>query len=475
MAENLTNLFTAVTSWAQQYAGILGLKEFDVSTPEGRSRERYRRAALTAVSSAGAKVVTVITMLIAVPLTLHYLGPERYGLWMTISSIVAMMGFADLGMGLGLMNAISEAHGQDDRQAAVRYISSGFIMLSAVALLMVIGFAVAYPVIPWQRVFNVTSQQAIREAGPAMGVFIVCFAVNLPLGVVQRVQLGYQEGFINSLWESAGKVLGLAGLLLVIYLKAGLTWLVLAVAGAPPLAWLFNSLIVFGFRRPWLRPSFLNYHSPSARKVLHTGLFFFLLQMGVTLIYGVDNLIIAQFLGPEAVTQYAIPYQMFSLALVLFNVIIGPLWPAYGEAIARGDMTWVRKTLNRSLKLILLLTGVVSIFLIIFGNKLLYYWVGSQISASLPLKIGLGFWMIVLTFGSAMTILLNAANIFRFQLIFHFITLLLSLIAKCIFIKIFALPGIIWGTVLVYFSFIIIPYSLFIHKMFFRNFHPVTN
>ena len=289
-------------------------------------------------------------MLIAVPLTLHYLGTERYGMWMTISSIVAMMGFADLGMGLGLMNAISEAHGQEDRLAAERYVSSGFFMLSAVALLILVGFAAAYPFIPWQRVFNVKSQQAIQEAGPAMAVFIACFAVNLPLGVVQQIQLGYQEGFVNSLWESAGRVLGLAGLLLVIYLKAGLTWLVLAMAGAPALAWLLNSLVCI-----WLSPSLVASQVPELPqrqrpKSSSYRSFFFILQMGVTLIYGSDNLIITQFLGPEAVTQYAIPYQMFSLSLVIFNIVIAPLWPAYGEAIARGDIAWVTKSLETFIK-----------------------------------------------------------------------------------------------------------------------------
>jgi O-antigen/teichoic acid export membrane protein len=155
---------------------------------------------------------------------------------MTISSVIAMMAFADLGMGLGLMNAISEAHGKDDRQAAVTYVSSGFFMLAAMALIIVGAFALAYPFIPWPRLFNVKTPQAIQEAGPAMAVFLACFAANLPLGVVQRVQWGYQEGFFNNLWESAGKVLGLWGLLLVIYLKAGLLWLVLAMAGAPVLA-----------------------------------------------------------------------------------------------------------------------------------------------------------------------------------------------------------------------------------------------
>ncbi len=55
---------------------------------------------------------------------------------MTISSVIALAGFADLGMGYGLLNAISEANGKDDRNAARKYISSAFILLSAVALVV---------------------------------------------------------------------------------------------------------------------------------------------------------------------------------------------------------------------------------------------------------------------------------------------------------------------------------------------------
>jgi hypothetical protein len=89
--------------------GVLRLKPFDTATPEGRSLERYRRGALTTFTSVTARVLTVFTGLIAVRLTVRYLGTERYGLWMTITSVVAMMSFADLGIGNGLLNSISEA------------------------------------------------------------------------------------------------------------------------------------------------------------------------------------------------------------------------------------------------------------------------------------------------------------------------------------------------------------------------------
>jgi O-antigen/teichoic acid export membrane protein len=465
----VADLLTLLTSLTKQGAGIFRLKEFDTSTPEGRSRERYRRMALTALASAGARVITMATMLIAVPLTLHYLGSERYGMWMTISSIIAMLGLADFGMGLGLLNSISEAHGQDDRLAAERYVSSGFFMLSGVAALIVLVLAVAYPFIAWQRVFNVQSRQAIQEAGPAMAAFVLCFAANLPLGVVRNIQQGYQEGYFNNLWESAGKLMGLAALLLVIYAQAGLVWLVLALAGTPALALVCNNLELFGFRRPWLRPRFQKADGASAKKVMHAGLFFSLLQVCLILTYSSDNVIIAQFLGPEAVTQYAIPYQMFSLSLIIFNVILAPLWPAYSEALARGDLAWVRKALNRSLKFILLSTGITSILLVVFGKILLNFWVGSKVSPSLLLNLPLGIWMVVLTLGSALSMVLNAANIFYFQIKFVFLTFVIAIILKCTFINKFGLPGMVWGTILSYVLFFIIPYSIFIHKRFYKE------
>src|ERR1039458_3242382 len=50
--------------------GLLRLKPFDTATEEGRSRERYRRAALTTITSVIGRVVTVFTSLLTVRLTI---------------------------------------------------------------------------------------------------------------------------------------------------------------------------------------------------------------------------------------------------------------------------------------------------------------------------------------------------------------------------------------------------------------------
>ena len=278
---------------------IFRLRAFDTSTSEGRSQERYRRVALTAGASAVAKCVSILTGLVTIPLTLGYLGAERYGVWMTLSSVVLMMGFADLGMGNGLLNAISEANGKDDRQAAINYVSSGFFMLLGLALLIVLLFFLAYSYVPWPGVFNIKTGQAVQEAGPAMAALVAVFALNLPLGVVQRAQMGYQEGYKTNIYQCLGSIFGLIAVLLVIYLHGGLAWLVVAMAGGPVLALMINWVILFRFQSPCLRPQWRSVTSTSSKKIFRIGFQFFVLQLSAALAWASDNLVLRKFWDPR--------------------------------------------------------------------------------------------------------------------------------------------------------------------------------
>src|SRR5262249_3053825 len=113
---------------------VFRLRPYDTATPEGRSLERYRRLAVTAISSAAGRGVSVAVGFVTVPLTLGYLGSERYGMWVTISSVVALLMLADFGINNGLLNLVAEAHGRDNQEAARQYVSSAIVVLSAVAL-----------------------------------------------------------------------------------------------------------------------------------------------------------------------------------------------------------------------------------------------------------------------------------------------------------------------------------------------------
>src|SRR6201994_3933831 len=123
-----------------------------------RGGERYRRAGITASSSFITKALNVAISFLSVPLTVHYLGDERYGVWLTISSLLTWMSMTDFGLaGNALINVLAEASGKDDQEGAQHYAASAFWALSGVGALTAIAAAVTFRFIPWREVFQVSA------------------------------------------------------------------------------------------------------------------------------------------------------------------------------------------------------------------------------------------------------------------------------------------------------------------------------
>jgi O-antigen/teichoic acid export membrane protein len=454
--------FIALTSRAKQLFEPSG----DLTTAEGRSRERHRRAAMSAGASALAKIVSVSTALISVPLSLHYLGPERYGMWMTMSSLVAMLSFADFGIGNGLLNIVAAAHGREDRPAMREAVSSGFVVLSLIAAVIIIGFATAYPFVPWFRIFNVKTAHAQAEAGPALAAFICCFALAIPTSIVQRVQIGLQRGFMASLWQCGSSVIALIGVLTAIALHAGLPWLVLAYTGAPLLAAMLNSATFFGIVQRDISPNFRRASRRGAARVASTGLLFFVLQIMVSISYSSDNVIIAQVFGAATVPQYAVPERMFSMITMVVTMMLGPLWPAYGEALARGDIDWARRTLVRSVTLGAGVAALASATLFMIAPTVLRFWVGPLIRPSLFLLAGFGVWKVLEVTGAAISMFLNGAHVVRAQVIIATITSFTGLTLKLFLVHRIGVAGLVWSTITVYSTLTLTSYYFILHRMF---------
>lgn len=427
---------------------LLRLKPFDTSTEEGRSQERYRRAALTTLASVAARAVTVCTSLLTVRLTIHYLGTERYGLWMTVTSVVSLLTFADLGIGNGLLNALADAHGRDDMKAAHRYVSSAFFVLLGIATLLLAIFGCVYSFIPWARLFNVASPLAVREAGPAVFVFLACFLVNMPLDVVQRVQTGRQKGFATSIWTIVGSLAGLGCLILVMNRQGGLPWLILAILGGQILGVLGNWAQEFGVAHPELFPSPGYWDLASARMILGTGIMFFLLQVCGALSVPLDNIIITQVLGPEAVTQYAVPIRPFILLTSVASMFVMPLWPAYGEALARGDSKWVKSTFRHSISYSVLVFGPVCLGLAVFGKFIIRVWVGPAVHPTSPLLFGMFLYTLGIVLYNASAMLLYGMNKLKFLVAVGMVQAFTGVAVKILMARVSGITGVTWGNMI---------------------------
>src|SRR5262245_50784073 len=311
---------------------------------------------------------------------------------MTLSAIVALLGFTDLGLGNSLLNGVAHAARRDDRQLIRANVSNGLAMLLAVAVGFGVLFAVAYDSIPWAQIFDVQSTAALDEAGPAAAVLVVCFLVSLPASAYPQVRLGLQQGYVNTVFVAAGNIAALVLVFVAIQMQLGLPWLVLAMAGAPVLAAIANGVVLLS-RAPWLRPRLDDVRWATAKTLLRVGVLFLVLQLASAVAFTSNSIIIAAMLGPSAVAEYAVVSKLFLIPAVLVSLALAPLWPAYREALGRGDGPWVRRTFDRSLQLSLTVAGLCSAVLVVFGIPIISFWVGtSAVQPSFALIFAIGVW-----------------------------------------------------------------------------------
>ncbi|WP_294265004.1 oligosaccharide flippase family protein [uncultured Sphingomonas sp.] len=431
-------------------AAHLSLRPFDTTTEAGRAAERHRRVALSALASAAARGTSILTALVSVPLTLHYLGPERYGMWLTMSSVTAMLSFADFGIGNGVLSAVASASGREALEEIRAYVSSAFALLGTISLVILGLIAAASGLVDWGGFFNVTTPLARAEAAPAIAVFVGCFALSLPFTIVQRVQMGLQMGFMASLWQCAASVTALVGVIIAISLEAGLPWLVLALAGAPVLIAAINSAVFFARVRPQFAPRRGAASRRHGAELARTGSLFFVLQVVVAVAYMSDNLVIARMLGAGHVAQYGVPDRLFALASMIVGFAVTPLWPAFGEALSRGDRAWARRTLVRATIVSASVAGAMGVFLVVAGPLLLHWWVGPSIQPPFFLLLGFAVWRTVEASVGASSMFLNGMRAVGFQVVTAILTAAGAITLKIFLLPQFGIQVIPWVTICVY-------------------------
>lgn len=441
------------------YLSALSLTPCDVSTGEGRAAERRRRIALSAAATLAARLLSVLVSFLTVPLTIGYLGNERYGLWLTVSSVVGMIGFADLGIGNGLLTKVADADGRGDREELRRLVSSAFFMLLGVASLLATTTLIAAPFIDWASVLGVTGPAARAEVRSALLLLTLNWYVSMPFSVVQRVQNGLQAGYASTLWTMAGTLLSLAGLLAATTLRAGLPGLIVAISGIPTLVIIANFAWYFARERPDARPSLSAYERSRATSLLRLGALFTVLQLAGALAYASDNVVIARSLGAEAVPGLAVPAKLFALLSIPVAMVTGALWPAYGEARARGDHEWMRRTLRRSIQSSVLLSIAGGAVLLAVGPPLLRLWTRGSVNAKADVLVPLAIWTCLSVWGQVVAAYLNGVGQIRAQTIAAVLMASSAYGLKLALVTRLGPGGVVWATVVAYVLFAFLPLS----------------
>src|SRR5713101_1813341 len=169
-----------------------------------------------------------------------------------------------------------------------------------------------------------------------------------------------QKLVTHPVWSAAGGAMSLVAVVVAAGVGASLPVLVGAALFGPPLVAVADTVLLFGIQRPDLRPRRQWVHRLDATRLARQGSMFCFLAVAIAVGYESDALVISHALGASAVPQFALPDRILMLAPGAVSLVATSLWPAFAEAMARGDRAWVERTLKRSLALAVGGTAAVS-------------------------------------------------------------------------------------------------------------------
>jgi O-antigen/teichoic acid export membrane protein len=390
---------------------------------------RGGRAKLAITTSFVARVVTAAVSFIVLPISVRYLGNEGYGLMVTITSVVGWLQFTNLGIGLGLQNALTDETAKGNIEAQRELVSTAVISLLGIGFVLLLVGLAAFPFVNWLRVFPPTTDRYVAEIPWTVLIVFVGFISTVVLGFVSPIYAARQELHIGSIQGLVTSLMSLAGTFVAVYVRWGLVGLTACTIGVTAvLQWAFALWTIYGRGLKQLRPTLSRVTRSAAGRVYKTGIAFLVLQICNIAFFQIDAFLIAHFLSTDQVTPYSVAQKVFLQCAGIFAIVTGSLWAAYGNAKALGDIAWIRRTHRQMVKIFLLLFGALAIMMTLIGHRLLSWWVGSPAAPGTVLLGGVALYFCAREWTALHAMLLNGLDVIRPQVPILVTTACLTLI-----------------------------------------------
>lgn len=378
--------------------------------------------------------MSILVSFILVPLTLEYLNPTKYGVWLTLSSIIGWLSFFDIGLGNGLRNKLTEALAINDINLAKTYVSTAYATITIIMIVLYIVFLVTLPLLNWSYIFNVPIE-TVNDLSDVIFVVFTFFSLRLIVKIIGVIFIADQLPAFNNLFEFFGGALSLISISIITkFSKGSLLYISIVYSIAPVLVLILASFYFFKKKYRAIKPSFSKIDFNKFKDLAGLGINFFILQIAVIIIFSTDNMIITQVLGPAAVTPYNISFKYFSIPIMIFSIVVTPFWSAYTDAHAKGDLVWIKKSINRLSQTWVLIFAMV-IVMLLASQDFYKFWVGNDHQIPILLSILMGIFAIISTWNNIFAAFLNGLGKIKLQIYYSLFGMIINIPLSVFFAK----------------------------------------
>lgn len=287
--------------------------------------------------------VSVVLTLIYTPLLLDYLGDVKYGLWVTIMSMISWINYFDVGIGNGLRDVLAKDIANNDREHAKKAVSTAYVILTAIAtVLLVITIILAF-FLDWNYIFSTTIDMKYVVL-ISFSLICVNFVLTLMNMVLYALQMSVRVSFRASLIQ----VLNIVFIVILNkYTDSNLVLLALIYGSSTIIINIINSIQIM-HKYEFLRPSIHCFDTQSISQICNVGMKFFVIQIMCMLMFTVDDLLITHFFGAKEVTPFSMANKVYNTAYSFLAAFLVPFWSGTTRALAIHDKNWINCSIKKA-------------------------------------------------------------------------------------------------------------------------------
>jgi O-antigen/teichoic acid export membrane protein len=281
--------------------------------------------------------------------------------------------------------------------------------------------------------------------------------------------MAFQRGYLEALSTVLGSLFGLIWVAFSTNNGVGLPGLLAGFLAGPVVAVFLVGIYFLMSERRMCLPRFSSINRSLVRSIFTGGLLFVALQISGAAAFASDIFIITAKLGPSEAGEFAIVLKLYGVILILVNIYVAPLWPAYAEAHAKNDHAWISKTLKKSFIICCVGAATAGVILTYSYGLITSMWLGAAQDVSVSLLISMAVWISLVCAGAAGSMFLNGLQIYRFQLWCALSFVVLMLTAKWLLVPLCGLEAIPVIGALAFIVTHLLPYGWFIPRSIKQN------
>jgi O-antigen/teichoic acid export membrane protein len=335
------------------------------------------------VSGMATTVVNIAVMAAGYPIYLHFLGYEKYGVWLILAVVLTFAQLGDLGINPAITKLVAEEYGRKSIEGIQCYITT------ALAMLCLSGIIVLAVVLIFKlqiiSLFKLNSENAKLAAWllPYIGILsIYIFIVNVFNAAISG--LGRMD--LANYIQTASKVIAVVVATVLLYLGRGIESMIISSA----VSYLFIHMVSIICVRKMISIRILhisNLNAQCGQRLLSFGGAVFGGSLIGMLLSPFNKLMLSRYAGVSTVPIYEIAYTGSMQVRALIESGLRALMPEIsriGADITIQATNKISQLNSRAMKLILMFGIPIYGVLVIFTPLLLMIWLGGKFTETLP-------------------------------------------------------------------------------------------